>query len=738
MKQNNTNSSLSQEDIHSFSKKRYEMKKSIHAIEIKDLVIDFGESLAVDNASFTIAKGELVTLLGPSGSGKTTTLNAISGLLRPTSGKIFFSGLDVTKFSPQQRELGLVFQNYALYPHMTVYENIAFPLSNDKHWKEEVIEKTRTSQHKIFEIILKHHGIGADALEVFNKKFYHLIDNPKETIKYLNELIAEHNNIIDNELNNYNFLVTKSIAEGSGLTKKVLKDLKNLKEKKYTSIKEMQSKIAYEKSVIKSEQENYAIKNNGRFDSSYVNPIITKANQNIAEYNNKIIEIKDNFKKEYAETKSDYEIKYKEAKTRNALAVKKAKEELKYKRKVQKLSPLYAKLREIEFNKNKELQDNEMEYKKFLQNSKSSTDMNAKSKMESEYLANKEAILKKEVYESNLVKEEISKVENYSKISPLIQKIAEIKQRYKMTLAVTKREYREECLKLFEPLFAKNQIQKGSFDKKIKALISTLPNELQDNIKEFSKDVLTIQEAIVRDVLEVAKRVDITKNLAKRPTQLSGGQQQRVAIARAIVKKPKILLLDEPLSNLDAKLRISTRKWIRSIQQELGITTVFVTHDQEEAMSISDKVVCMSTAKVQQIGSPIELYSKPKNEFVAKFLGVPEMTIFEAKVDSKGYVKYNGKNLLKVPSDYKKSSIDVGFRGEALVESETGTFEGEIRVVEYLGKEIQAQIFIEKMDKISNVFLSSKLKYDIGEMVRLNIKNTDLYHLFDVDTKERV
>ncbi|MBN0970651.1 ATP-binding cassette domain-containing protein [Mycoplasma sp. CSL 7498] len=714
------------------------MKKSIHAIEIKDLVIDFGESLAVDNASFTIAKGELVTLLGPSGSGKTTTLNAISGLLRPTSGKIFFSGLDVTKFSPQQRELGLVFQNYALYPHMTVYENIAFPLSNDKHWKEEVIEKTRTSQHKIFEIILKHHGIGADALEVFNKKFYHLIDNPKETIKYLNELIAEHNNIIDNELNNYNFLVTKSIAEGSGLTKKVLKDLKNLKEKKYTSIKEMQSKIAYEKSVIKSEQENYAIKNNGRFDSSYVNPIITKANQNIAEYSNKIIEIKDNFKKEYAETKSDYEIKYKEAKTRNALAVKKAKEELKYKRKVQKLSPLYAKLREIEFNKNKELQDNEMEYKKFLQNSKSSTDMNAKSKMESEYLANKEAILKKEVYESNLVKEEISKVENYSKISPLIQKIAEIKQRYKMTLAVTKREYREECLKLFEPLFAKNQIQKGSFDKKIKALISTLPNELQDNIKEFSKDVLTIQEAIVRDVLEVAKRVDITKNLAKRPTQLSGGQQQRVAIARAIVKKPKILLLDEPLSNLDAKLRISTRKWIRSIQQELGITTVFVTHDQEEAMSISDKVVCMSTAKVQQIGSPIELYSKPKNEFVAKFLGVPEMTIFEAKVDSKGYVKYNGKNLLKVPSDYKKSSIDVGFRGEALVESETGTFEGEIRVVEYLGKEIQAQIFIEKMDKISNVFLSSKLKYDIGEMVRLNIKNTDLYHLFDVDTKERV
>ncbi|WP_373438630.1 ABC transporter ATP-binding protein, partial [Metamycoplasma equirhinis] len=176
--------------------------------------------------------------------------------------------------------------------------------------------------------------------------------------------------------------------------------------------------------------------------------------------------------------------------------------------------------------------------------------------------------------------------------------------------------------------------------------------------------------------------VEITKNLAKRPTQLSGGQQQRVAIARAIVKKPKILLLDEPLSNLDAKLRISTRKWIRSIQQELGITTVFVTHDQEEAMSISDKIVCMSTAQVQQIGSPMELYLKPKNEFVARFLGMPEMTIFEAKIEDEN-ITYDGKPLIKKPADYKKQKIDIGFRGESLIEAKDGVFEGEIRIVEY-------------------------------------------------------
>ncbi|GAA8713877.1 hypothetical protein oki361_14180 [Helicobacter pylori] len=124
---------LDLEEIHGYSKQRFEQNKELPAIEIKNLIIDFGDAVAVDNATFEIKKGELVTLLGPSGSGKTTTLNAISGLLRPTSGKLIFNGIDVTKYSPQQRELGLVFQNYALYPHMTVYENIAFPLSNDEH-----------------------------------------------------------------------------------------------------------------------------------------------------------------------------------------------------------------------------------------------------------------------------------------------------------------------------------------------------------------------------------------------------------------------------------------------------------------------------------------------------------------------------------------------------------------------------------------------------------------------------
>lgn len=323
------------------------------------------------------------------------------------------------------------------------------------------------------------------------------------------------------------------------------------------------------------------------------------------------------------------------------------------------------------------------------------------------------------------------------KQDPLRQQIKEIKARIKITKQETEKVYSSTINELITPIFEQNNIKSKNIKKALNDLILLLPEDLQKEIKILGKDVLTIEEAIVRDVLDVAQRVEITKNLGKRPTQLSGGQQQRVAIARAIVKKPKILLLDEPLSNLDAKLRISTRKWIRSIQQELGITTVFVTHDQEEAMSISDRIICMSTAKVQQIGAPMELYLTPKNEFVAKFLGMPEMTIFETPVKD-GYIYYAGKKLTKAPENYNKEIIDLGFRGESLVEDEKGIINGDIRLVEYLGKEIQAQIYIKDIDRIANVFLGAKTKYEIGENVKLRIKREELYHLFDVDSKERI
>ncbi|TPR54649.1 ATP-binding cassette domain-containing protein [Metamycoplasma neophronis] len=656
MKKNKTQKQLTQEDIHSFSKQRYEMKKTIPAIEIRNLVIDFGESLAVDNASFVIEKGELVTLLGPSGSGKTTTLNAISGLLRPTSGKIFFSGIDVTKFSPQQRELGLVFQNYALYPHMTVYENIAFPLSNDKHWKAETIEKTRSAQHEIFKLVLKHFNITKDELKNLELKYYYSIDNPKETDKYLSELKSEYNDIIDDEVNRLNFLETKKVAEATNLTKKVLKQLKELKIQYQADL--LEAKQFAKKSITDVQEKYEKLSLNSSLTGEQSANMSSEINAINAQLKNKKNELTTSYKNKTSELKKEYEKIYASTKARNKEDIKQAKKALAEKRAIQAHSELKLKIKEVQ-------------------------------------------------------------------------------KRYKLVSKETSEDYASAVQSAFKNIFESHNLKDHNFNKNLNLLIKMLPNDLQDQIEVLSKDVLTIDEATVKDVLEVSQRVEITKNLAKRPTQLSGGQQQRVAIARAIVKKPKILLLDEPLSNLDAKLRISTRKWIRSIQQELGITTVFVTHDQEEAMSISDKIVCMSTARVQQIGSPMELYLRPKNEFVAKFLGMPEMTIFETDTKD-GYVMYNGKKVIKLPESYNKPKVDLGFRGESLIESEDGIFAGSIKVVEYLGKEIQAQIFIPEINKIANVFLSKKYHYEIGEIVKLNIKNDELYHLFDVETKERI
>ncbi len=140
------------------------------------------------------------------------------------------------------------------------------------------------------------------------------------------------------------------------------------------------------------------------------------------------------------------------------------------------------------------------------------------------------------------------------------------------------------------------------------------------------------KEEMERRVMEAASLVQIEELMDRRPKELSGGQQQRVAIARALVKMPRVLLLDEPLSNLDARLRLQTREEIRRIQKKTGITTVFVTHDQDEAMSISDRIAVMNHGVLMQLGKPQEVYDNPANLFVAKFLGTPPINVFEGRV----------------------------------------------------------------------------------------------------------
>ena len=186
--------------------------------------------------------------------------------------------------------------------------------------------------------------------------------------------------------------------------------------------------------------------------------------------------------------------------------------------------------------------------------------------------------------------------------------------------------------------------------------------------------------------LEAARLVQIDGLMDRKPSELSGGQQQRVAIARALVKMPKVLLLDEPLSNLDARLRLQTREEIRRIQQETGVTTVFVTHDQEEAMSISDLIVVMKDGVVQQIGKPQQVYDDPVNLFVAKFLGTPPINVFE------GYFK-DGKlcigdtPVMDTDCDYD-GHVEVAVRPEGFVPCDNGPLVCGLKRIEVMGRDI--------------------------------------------------
>jgi len=205
-----------------------------------------------------------------------------------------------------------------------------------------------------------------------------------------------------------------------------------------------------------------------------------------------------------------------------------------------------------------------------------------------------------------------------------------------------------------------------------------------ENLKGEAK--LSKQEMLDR-VQTVAKLVQIEGLLNRKPKELSGGQQQRVAIARALVKMPKVLLLDEPLSNLDARLRIQTREEIRRIQRKTGITTLFVTHDQDEAMSISDYIVVMNQGEIQQIGKPQEVYDHPANLFVAKFLGTPEINVFEGKIAS-GHLLIGEDDIGIVGGFDDDTEVIVAIRPEGLLPSEKGALKCLVNAVEILGRDI--------------------------------------------------
>lgn len=517
------------------------------------------ETRAVSNLDIVIPSGKLVGLLGPSGCGKSTTLYMISGLLYPTEGRIFFGDEDVTELTPEKRGIGLVFQNYALYPHMTVKKNILFPLENMNMRK--------------------------NAIDAAYKKA-HLLESPEAAKTYY-----EYVDKLEALKNKYRRFESEAKAQ-------------------YTSAK-------------------------------------------IAEINN-FRSKKEANKAETATFKAEHKAELAALKLTHAEKIRKSNEA---------------------------------------------------------YL-----IEKAEITPNNVA-----------------QLLPSIQQKYNDVEKAYKAKEKELIAQL-------NQQETDSTKRKVLIKLETekaMPKSIQlvTNAKNVNYRRLMEKEAI-----EMAKLVGIEDQLDKKPAQLSGGQQQRVAIARALVKKPRVLLLDEPLSNLDARLRLQTREEIKRIQRETGITTVFVTHDQEEAMSISDEIILMNFGEEQQKGVPQAVYDQPENLFVAKFLGTPPINLYHAKLDDTkvsidGKVVFESDKLKKV----SEKEIVVGVRPEGYELNENGTLEVESLYVETIGRDLS--LVSAHKDAISDsmriILTNENLNMETKKTVKFNLKANKTF-IFDKATGRRL
>ena len=250
------------------------------------------------------------------------------------------------------------------------------------------------------------------------------------------------------------------------------------------------------------------------------------------------------------------------------------------------------------------------------------------------------------------------------------------------------------------------------------------------------KDKLTKAEMEKRAV-EAAKLVQIDELMDRKPGELSGGQQQRVAIARALVKMPGVLLLDEPLSNLDARLRLQTREELRRIQRETGITTIFVTHDQEEAMSISDLIVVMRSGVIQQTGAPQDVYDDPVNLFVAKFLGTPPINVFNGSIKA-GKLYVGDDEVMDFPCAEEKE-VYVGIRPEGFIPDEKGALCCNLKNIEVMGRDISvvSQHSACLSPTVRSIVDADNLSLAGNAQVRYNLRPRKVF-VFDKTTEQRV
>ncbi len=541
---------------------------------------------AVNNLDIVIPDGKLVGLLGPSGCGKSTTLYMIAGLHKPTSGRVFFGDEDVTDLPPEKRGIGLVFQNYALYPHMTVYENIMFPLTS---------------------LLYEEPGDG--------------------TVCTVNEDLKKNLHEINEELD-------KSINE---IEKAYILKL-----------------LPTNQELDKIEKENRGLPQNKKACQELYKVTVGNLTANIDNLPaEKIAELK----AEASKNCSD---------------------------RITAIKEIDAIVKELKKKKSIILLEKDSELKELKKNVN---------------LRKKEAI--------DLAKAEQDKLINANNALK-DAKIAELKAKVASADPANK-----------------DQVSK-EVDAKIEEL-NALYTRKNSTIRTIKRHLT--KEEINDRITEVAHLVQIEGLLGRKPAQLSGGQQQRVAIARALVKKPRVLLLDEPLSNLDARLRLQTREEIKKIQRETGITTIFVTHDQEEAMSISDEIVVMNLGVYQQQDKPQLVYENPTNSFVAKFLGAPAINMLKGFV-KKGSLYLNDVAIEKV--DGPDREVMVGIRPEHFVFNDKAKLSFDVLLIEHVGRDVTVVCQCPHEEGSFRAILPSNSTKEIGNKVTLDYTNI---YVFELDGK---
>ena len=634
-------------------------------IRIKDLTKIFPgdarknirDTIAVKDLDFTVPDGTLVGLLGPSGCGKSTTLYMISGLQVPTSGEVWFGDQEVTNLSPEKRGIGLVFQNYALYPHMSIYKNIEFPLTN---LKVEVPLVT------FFDFTLEY---GYDMAE----------DDDLQGILRATASLFRKMGLKKKEAS------VESSQNGNRLTLKVT--LHNVAPAVNDMFKENFPKIIAAELV----SENSVQTSDALFDST----VRATVNQ-IGEDETLRIAIKGKLGHHFQTSHIDETINAFKASVKAFGSIESCL--------ITKTSTGYELMSNLVGVSHRQLD---------------------------ELLASIEG--------GYNYPDGVGHTILGIKSKALEKGIRSYLKEQKVSYSDFKLYFDKHHTKVY---FRLKRVNKAKADELIAALSQRLGlSEVEvETAQAITHRKLTKEER--RDIVyDTAKLVQVDEYLARKPSQLSGGQQQRVAIARALVKKPRVLLLDEPLSNLDARLRLQTREEIRRIQQETGITTLFVTHDQEEAMSISDQIVVMKLGVMQQIDPPQEVYNNPANLFVAQFLGTPPINVFKGRVEGKE-VKIGDDVILEAKTDLGHKDVYIGIRPEGFVmvngKAEKNVLHAEMDMVQIMGRDVS--IVAKKEECIKPTFkiiVAAEEAENLKGEIKVKVKPNKVF-VFDGETGERI